>query len=153
MIMMNMKTITSVLVIALALTSCKDKAVESIETTNETSVVTEAQTPSAQLPVMTFDKTTHDFGTIKEGEAQQTVFTFTNTGSAPLIITNATSSCGCTVPDYPKNTPIAPGDSGQLTVNFNGTGMNKVTKTIRVEANTASGFENIKIEAFIEANN
>ncbi|HCD22471.1 MAG TPA: hypothetical protein DEQ44_00770, partial [Flavobacteriaceae bacterium] len=73
-----MKTITSVLVIALALTSCKDKAVESIETTNETSVVTEAQTPSAQLPVMTFDKTTHDFGTIKEGEAQQTVFTFTN---------------------------------------------------------------------------
>jgi len=148
-----MKTITSVLVIALALTSCKDKAVESIETTNETSVVTEAQTPSAQLPVMTFDKTTHDFGTIKEGEAQQTVFTFTNSGSAPLIITNATSSCGCTVPDYPKNTPIAPGDSGQLTVNFNGTGMNKVTKTIRVEANTASGFENIKIEAFIEANN
>lgn len=151
--MMNMKTITSVLVIALVLTSCKDKAVESIETTTETSVVTEAQTPSAQLPVMTFDKTTHDFGTIKEGEAQQTVFTFTNTGSAPLIITNATSSCGCTVPDYPKNTPIAPGDSGQLTVNFNGTGMNKVTKTIRVEANTASGFENIKIEAFIEANN
>ena len=151
--MMNMKTITSVLVIALALTSCKDKAVESIETTTETSVVTEAQTPSTQLPVMTFDKTTHDFGTIKEGEAQQTVFTFTNTGSAPLIITNATSSCGCTVPDYPKNTPIAPGDSGQLTVNFNGTGMNKVTKTIRVEANTASGFENIKIEAFIEANN
>ena len=151
--MMNMKTITSVLVIALALTSCKDKAVESIETSTETSVVTEAQTPSAQLPVMTFDKTTHDFGTIKEGEAQQTVFTFTNTGSAPLIITNATSSCGCTVPDYPKNTPIAPGDSGQLTVNFNGTGMNKVTKTIRVEANTASGFENIKIEAFIEANN
>ena len=148
-----MKTITSVLVIALALTSCKDKAVESIETTTETSVVTEAQTPSAQLPVMTFDKTTHDFGTIKEGEAQQTVFTFTNTGSAPLIITNATSSCGCTVPDYPKNTPIAPGDSGQLTVNFNGTGMNKVTKTIRVEANTARGFENIKIEAFIEANN
>lgn len=148
-----MKTITSVLVIALALTSCKDKAVESIETTTETSVVTEAQTPSAQLPVMTFDKTTHDFGTIKEGEAQQTVFTFTNTGSTPLIITNATSSCGCTVPDYPKNTPIAPGDSGQLTVNFNGTGMNKVTKTIRVEANTASGFENIKIEAFIEANN
>lgn len=148
-----MKTITSVLVIALALTSCKDKAVESIETTTETSVVTDAQTPSTQLPVMTFDKTTHDFGTIKEGEAQQTVFTFTNTGSAPLIITNATSSCGCTVPDYPKNTPIAPGDSGQLTVNFNGTGMNKVTKTIRVEANTASGFENIKIEAFIEANN
>jgi uncharacterized cupredoxin-like copper-binding protein len=112
-----------------------------------------AQTPSTQLPVMAFEKTTHDFGTIKEGEAQQTVFTFTNTGSAPLIITNATSSCGCTVPDYPKNTPIAPGDSGQLTVNFNGTGMNKVTKTIRVEANTASGFENIKIEAFIEANN
>ena len=148
-----MKTIASVLVIALALTSCKDKAVESIETTTETSVVTDAQTPSTQLPVMSFDKTTHDFGTIKEGEAQQTVFTFTNTGSAPLIITNATSSCGCTVPDYPKNTPIAPGDSGQLTVNFNGTGMNKVTKTIRVEANTASGFENIKIEAFIEANN
>jgi hypothetical protein len=98
---------------------------------------------------MTFDKTFHDFGQIVQGTPQETIFTFTNTGNAPLIITEATSSCGCTIPDYPKNTPIAPGQQGQMKVNFNGAGQNQITKTINVQANTANGNEMLKIQAFI----
>jgi hypothetical protein len=105
------------------------------------------------MAVMTFDKTFHDFGQITQGTPQQTVFTFTNTGDAPLIITDATSSCGCTIPDYPKNTPIAPGQQGKMVVNFNGSGQNQVTKTINVQANTANGSELLKIQAFVLAPN
>ncbi|HSM62536.1 MAG TPA: DUF1573 domain-containing protein, partial [Gillisia sp.] len=66
-------------------------------------------------------------------------------------ITNASSSCGCTVPTYPKNKTIAPGESGEMLVKFNGSGNGQVTKTVTVSANTESGKEQIKIKAFVEA--
>ena len=78
----------------------------------------------AKFARMSFDKVEHDFGAIAAGMPQETVFTFKNIGDAPLLITNARSSCGCTVPDYPRNTPIAPGETGELLVKFNGTGVN-----------------------------
>lgn len=128
--------------------SCKEKATEKIENANvEAAAVRDAS--ANKMAVMTFDKTFHDFGQIAQGTPQQTVFTFTNTGDAPLIITDATSSCGCTIPDYPKNTPIAPGQQGQMVVNFNGSGQNQVTKTINVQANTTNGSELLKIQAFV----
>ena len=77
-----------------------------------------AEASTSDAPIMTFDKLSHDFGTINEGEVVETVFTFTNTGSSDLIILNARGSCGCTVPDYPKDQPIAPGDSAEVTVKF-----------------------------------
>ncbi len=132
--------------------SCKEKATEKIENANvEAAAVRDAS--ANKMAVMSFDKTFHDFGQIAQGTPQQTVFTFTNTGDAPLIITDATSSCGCTIPDYPKNTPIAPGEQGQMVVNFNGSGQNQVTKTINVQANTANGSELLKIQAFVLAPN
>ena len=97
---------------------------------------------------MSFEKAEHDFGTIEQGTPQETVFKFTNTGNAPLIITDAKSSCGCTVPNPPKD-PIAPGESGELKVNFNGSGQNQVTKTITVTANTEKGSELLRIKAFV----
>ncbi len=136
------------LVAALALTSCKEKASEKINASN-LEVAAERDAISKNLPVMSFDKAEHDFGVIEQGAAQETVFTFTNTGNAPLIITNATSSCGCTVPEYPKNTPIEPGQSGEMLVRFNGSGQNQVTKTITVSANTAKGSEILRIKAFV----
>ena len=102
-----------------------------------------------KVPVMSFDRAEHDFGTIIQGTPQETVFKFTNTGEGPLIITDAKSSCGCTVPEYPKNAPIAPGDSGEMVVKFNGSGQNQVTKTITVTANTAKGSELLRIKAFV----
>lgn len=136
------------IVAVLTLVSCKEKASEKINTSN-VEVAAERDAMSKNLPVMSFDKSEHDFGVIEQGTPQETVFTFTNTGNAPLIITNATSSCGCTVPEYPKNTPIAPGESGEMLVRFNGSGQNQVTKTITVSANTAQGSEMLRIKAFV----
>ncbi len=149
-----MKKISLIALLSMSLISfsCKEKATEKIENANvEAAAVRDAS--ANKMAVMTFDKTFHDFGQITQGTPQQTVFTFTNTGDAPLIITDATSSCGCTIPDYPKNTPIAPGEQGQMVVNFNGSGQNQVTKTINVQANTANGSELLKIQAFVLAPN
>ncbi|CAM4177565.1 DUF1573 domain-containing protein [Zobellia nedashkovskayae] len=131
----------------MAFVSCKENASSKVKTDN---VVEAAQRDEAgkQIPVMEFEKAEHDFGTIEQGTPQETVFMFTNTGNAPLIITNATSSCGCTVPNPPKD-PIAPGATGELVVKFNGSGQNQITKTITVNANTEKGTEQLRIKAFV----
>ena len=140
------------LVALLAVVSCKEKASNKINTAN-VEVAAERDVAAKNLPVMSFEKAEHDFGTIEQGAAQETKFKFTNTGNAPLIITNATSSCGCTIPEYPKNTPIAPGASGELLVKFNGSGQNQVTKSITVSANTEKGSEILRIKAFVNPKN
>ena len=107
--------------------------------------------PSASdAPVMTFDKLSHDFGTISEGEVVETVFTFTNTGSSDLIILNARGSCGCTVPDYPKDQPIAPGDSAQVTVKFDSNNKpNANNRSVTFTTNTEKGREVVQIRTFV----
>jgi hypothetical protein len=101
---------------------------------------------------MTFDKTIHDFGTIREGERVETIFSFTNTGKSDLVIVDARGSCGCTVPEYPKNTPIAPGASAQIRVSFDSSNKpNLQQKTVTISANTDSGRETIRIKAMVQA--
>lgn len=69
-----------------------------------------------------FEKTTHNFGTFSENSPKVTCkFKFTNTGNGPLVIHQAIASCGCTVPQYPKE-PIKPGESGEITITYNGAG-------------------------------
>ncbi len=69
-----------------------------------------------------FEKTTHDFGTFPENAPKVTCsFKFTNTGDGLLVIHQAVASCGCTVPQYPKE-PIKPGESGEIVVTYDGTG-------------------------------
>lgn len=135
------------LVSVFAFTSCKEKASSKIQTANVAQAAERDEAAKA-VPVMTFEKAEHDFGTIEQGAPQETTFKFTNTGNAPLIITDAKSSCGCTVPNPPKD-PIAPGESSELVVKFNGSGQNQVTKTITVTANTAKGSEVLRIKAFV----
>lgn len=72
-------------------------------------------------PVMKFDELDYNFGTIKQGESVTHIFKFTNGGKEPLIINNAVGSCGCTVPEYPKE-PIRPNGAGEIKVTFNSTG-------------------------------
>ena len=150
-----MKRITTLfsLVFAMALVgvSGKDKASNKIVADNVENATSRDEAQKL-VPVMTFEKSEHDFGTIEQGTPQETIFKFTNTGNAPLIITDAKSSCGCTVPDPPKE-PIAPGETGELLVKFNGSGQNQVTKTITVTANTAKGSEILRIKAFVNPKN
>lgn len=72
-------------------------------------------------PVMKFDELEFNFGTIKQGESVTHEFRFKNSGKEPLLINNAVGSCGCTVPDYPKE-PIKPNSSGVIKVTFNSAG-------------------------------
>lgn len=142
------KIVLAISVVSLfAFTSCKENASEKIKTDNVAQAAVRDEAAKA-VPVMTFEKIEHDFGTIEQNAAQETAFKFTNTGNAPLIITDAKSSCGCTVPNPPKE-PIAPGESSELMVKFNGAGQNQVTKAITVTANTEKGSEVIRIKAFV----
>jgi hypothetical protein len=100
---------------------------------------------------MTFDKTIHDFGTIKQGDQVECVFKVSNTGNEPLVIENAKGSCGCTVPDYPKE-PIAPGQTKDIKVKFNSAGKaNNQQKTVTLTANTEPLQSVLTIKAFVNA--
>jgi len=99
---------------------------------------------------MTFDEASHDFGTITEGEVVSTTFNFTNTGKVDLLIVDARGSCGCTVPKFPKNVPIAPGEKGEILVSFDSNNKpNLQQKTVTISANTASGRETLRIKAMV----
>lgn len=92
--------------------------------------VTSAPIDNPTAPNMSFDQKEYKFGTIKQGESVTYEFKFTNTGKEPLIITNAQGSCGCTVPEYPKE-PIKPNGNGTVKVTFNSTGkMGPQDKTV-----------------------
>lgn len=105
-----------------------------------------------KYPVLTFNETEHDFGKIKQGDKVEHVFKFKNTGEADLIITDAKASCGCTVPDFPKNTPIKPGTTSSIKVSFDSNRKRgEIAKTVTISCNTANGTELITIKALIDA--
>lgn len=133
-----------------ALTSCKEDAAAKINSDNvAAAAVRDAQ--ASKYPVITFDKSEFDFGEIMNGTPVETVFSYTNTGDAPLVVTNIKSTCGCTVPQDWSKEPLAPGASDKFTVKFNGKGNGNTMKAITVTANTEKGSEVVKIKAFVKA--
>lgn len=81
---------------------------------------------------------THDFGEVPEGPEAEHIFKFTNVGKEPLIIMNASASCGCTVPTWPKQ-PILPGKSGEIKVVYNTQGrVGPINKDIYIRSNAAN---------------
>jgi len=141
---------TYFLIVFLFAFSC-DSSSNKKETKSE-NIASSSMTSSSESPIMSFDKTLHDFGTVQEGETVETIFTFTNSGKSDLIIVDARGSCGCTVPEYPKNTPIPPGESGKIRVSFDSSNKpNMQQKTVTISANTDSGRETIRIKALVQA--
>ena len=99
-----------------------------------------------------FDKTTHNFGKFSEVSPKVScVFTYTNVGTAPLIINQAVASCGCTVPEYTK-APVMPGKKGQLKVTYNGAGKfpGPFKKSITVRTNGKVETTRIYVEGNME---
>lgn len=146
-----------ILISVLGFISCK-KEVENEKVSNPNNDITKLKNDSInsvakkniKLTEVKFKELEYDFGTIKQGEKVEHIFEFTNTGKNNLIITKAYSSCGCTVPDYPKR-PIKPGESSQLKVIFNSAGKrNKQKKTITILANIKEKRAQLKIRAEIE---
>ena len=92
----------------------------------------------AQEPVITFEKTTHDFGKINEADGRvTTVFEFKNEGIVPLVLTNVKASCGCTTPKWTRE-PVEPGQTGNITVTYNPNGRpGRFQKTITVTSNAS----------------
>jgi hypothetical protein len=89
-------------------------------------------------PILAFEKNTHDFGDIFQGDKVDQIFKFTNTGNEPLIITNIQVTCGCTAPEWPRN-PIPPGGKGEIKIGFNSAGkIGRQNKTVTVISNAAN---------------
>ncbi|MCP9236088.1 DUF1573 domain-containing protein [Lewinella sp. JB7] len=85
---------------------------------------------------MTFEQTEIDYGTIEQNADPYRVFTFKNTGTEPLIITNAVGSCGCTVPSYSK-APVAPGETGEVKVRYATDRLGKFRKRVTLTTNVS----------------
>lgn len=105
----------------------------------------------SKLPVMAMvDSTTYQFGSIKEGDIVEHEFRFTNGGQFPLIINNVTASCGCTIPEWPRE-PIPPAGESSIKVRFNSKGKPGMQfKTITVYANTEPATSELRIQGQVE---
>lgn len=96
---------------------------------------------------ISFTETLHDFGDITQGDKVTHVFAFENTGTEPLVLNNVLTTCGCTAPSWPRD-PIAPGQSGEITVTFNSRGkMGMQNKIITVVSNAVNNQERVNIRA------
>jgi hypothetical protein len=112
---------------------------------------TPAQPAAAtSLAELTMDKTTHDYGNIKQGDNGECEFKFTNSGKEPLVITNCQGSCGCTVPQCPKE-PILPGKSSVIKVKYDTNRIGGIYKTVTVTSNSKGGPVVLTIKGNVEA--
>jgi len=122
-----------------------------VQTTSQTESNAATQTAAADAPAITFDETAWDFGTIQEGDVVKHTYSFTNTGKSPLIIQNATAQCGCTVPQWPRE-PIAPGQKGEIQVEFNSKGKAGVqSKSVTITANTQPEISQVMLKGVVES--
>ena len=101
-------------------------------------------------PEITFESLTHDYGNIQQGDNGTCEFRFKNTGKADLILTNCRASCGCTVPEWPKD-PIAPGKKAVITVKYNTQRLGAINKTITVESNAINNRVVLNIKGNVAA--
>lgn len=103
------------------------------------------KTEKTKAAVFEWKATSHDFGKIPQGTPVTAEFVFKNSGNAPLVISNAQGSCGCTVPEYTKS-PIAPGKEGIIKATFNAAASGPFNKTVTITANTEKGQEILTIK-------
>lgn len=88
-------------------------------------------------PELKFEKEVHDFGKLQQYGDASTEFVFTNTGTEPLIISNARGSCGCTVPEWPRE-PIAPGATAAIKVKYDSKRVGPINKSVTISSNASN---------------
>jgi hypothetical protein len=100
---------------------------------------------------ISFDKETHDYGQLEQHANGECVFVFTNSGTQPLKITNAKGSCGCTVPQWPRE-EIAAGATGEIKVKYDTKRIGMINKSVTIQSNaTNSPTKVIRIKGEIKA--
>jgi hypothetical protein len=130
-----MKNLVLYLGVLVSLAACNNNT-KPDDQSNVTNSSIDSTTIIAEAPIFRFDKDVYDFGKIKQGESVAYDFTFTNEGKSPLIIKDAVATCGCTVPEPPKE-PILPGQSAKVKVVFNSAGKEGLQdKVVTINANT-----------------
>jgi hypothetical protein len=161
----NIYLAIAMMAVSLAAVSCNSKSTEEserikaleekISQLEQTSIATPTSAqnvePADPSTVGAFDFQTmeYDFGTIPEGEVIEHVFSFKNSGQAPLVISNIQASCGCTSPDWTK-TPIKPGDEGFVKVVFNSAGKTGVqSPTVTIQANTTPNVTRLRLKGTV----
>ena len=133
--------------LAFATTSCKKESAKDLYTEEEITEQASNVVDPATAPVMKLAEASHDFGDVKANEKVQAYVKFTNEGKSPLIIQDASASCGCTVPEFPKN-PIPVGATDSIKVEYTAGNMNgKQQKTVTLKTNTLNGAEQFNITA------
>jgi len=138
------------LVVLFTVSSCQENAASKIKDEDAAMAKKKKEEAMHNLPVMTFENDTYEFGTVNEGDEVDATFKFKNTGKGDLIITKAKASCGCTVPQWPKNKRIKPGEEGEITAKFRTLHKrNNETKTITLTTNTAKGKEVVRLKGFV----
>jgi hypothetical protein len=132
-------------IITFSFTSCNNNRISSdvIENPNTAN----GKGDLSRLPSFKFEEESHDFGKIVQGETVSYPFKFKNVGKSDLVISDVSSSCGCTVPSYPK-TPIHPGQEATIKVTFNSAGKHGFqNKNIVIVANTQPNTLILRIKA------
>jgi hypothetical protein len=114
---------------------------------SQTSPQTAQSTPAGDF--IKFEAVSHDFGTIAQNGNGSFDFIFSNTGKEPLLLKNVSTSCGCTVPEWPKE-PIAPGAKGTVKVKYNTATIGPFTKTITVYSNGSTNPITLRINGTVE---
>jgi hypothetical protein len=108
----------------------------------------ETKPKNEKSPEILFEQLVYDYGTITEGDPGECEFVFTNTGKEPLVLSNVSSTCGCTVPSWPKD-PIMPGKTSSIKVKYATSRIGGINKTITVNSNAA---ENPRVTLRITGN-
>ncbi|HNS46619.1 MAG TPA: DUF1573 domain-containing protein, partial [Bacteroidales bacterium] len=105
---------------------------------------------TANMPKISFNKLVHDYGTVELNGNGECQFEFTNTGKEPLVLSNVRSSCGCTVPSWPKE-PILPGKTGIINVKYNTSRAGTINKSVIVTSNAKTPTVTLQIKGQVKA--
>jgi len=164
-----MKKILIVLAAAITIASCKE-ADKTADTTSSATATTTTEATSSATPTSTatatqqntvdpatlakvewLDGMDKDFGKMEEGKTLEVSFRFKNVGDKPLIISNVSASCGCTVPETPKK-PYQPGETGVIKASFNSAGKSGAqAKQVNVFANLEPAMTTLNFRVEVKA--
>jgi len=144
--------ITTALAFILSMIACENRKTGVVEESTSKEAVkpaTETVSEAKKFADFSFEETEFDFGTISQGDVVKHSFKFQNTGEAPLVISDIKTTCGCTTPQYTKD-PVAPGESGEILVQFNSSGKSGVVnKRVTIYANVQGGTDMVSIKCLI----
>lgn len=133
--------------LSFAISSCGEKKASENFTEEETALQAENVVDPATAPVLSLAEANHDFGDVQANNKVETYIKFKNDGKSPLVIRDASATCGCTVPEFPS-TPIAVGATDSIKVVYTAGNMNgKQQKTVTLVTNTVNGHEKFDISA------